>query len=136
MASWNDVRQLVARLPEVSEREAHGGPAWCVRRRDFVWERPLRSADNEALGARAVAEPVLGAYVEDLGAKEALLGDKSTVYFTTPHFDGYPVVLVQLPLIEPSDLEELITEAWLARAPMRLRKEYLRASWRTDEDNE
>lgn len=125
MASWDDVRRLAFHLPDVAEREAHDGPAWCVRRKDFAWERPLRSADKEASGARAPAGPLLGAYVEDLGAKEALLSDNSTVYVTTPHFDGYPIVLVRLHLIEPDELEELITEAWVARAPKRLREQYL-----------
>jgi hypothetical protein len=92
------------------------------------WERPLRSADKEAPGARAPTGPLLGAYVEDLGAKEALLSDNSTVYVTTPHFDGYPIVLVRLHLIEPDELEELITEAWVARAPKRLREQYLRSA--------
>jgi hypothetical protein len=47
------------------------------------------------------------------------------VFFTTPHFDGYPAILVQLERIQPADLEELITEAWLCRAPKRLVTAYL-----------
>jgi hypothetical protein len=62
--------------------------------------------------------------VEHLGAKEALLADEPNVYFTTPHFDGYPAVLVRLDRIAAHELEELIVEAWLARAPKRLAKEY------------
>ena len=57
-------------------------------------------------------------------AKEALLADDPNVFFTTPHFDGYPAVLVQLERIGAEDLEEVIVEAWLARAPTRLAKEY------------
>jgi hypothetical protein len=63
--------------------------------------------------------------VEHLGAKEALLADDPAVYFTTPHFDGYPAVLVRLDRIPVDELEELIVEAWLARAPKRLAKEYI-----------
>jgi hypothetical protein len=63
--------------------------------------------------------------VEHLIAKEALLADDPSVYFTTPHFDGYPAVLVRLEEIGIEDLEELVVEAWLARAPKRLAKEYL-----------
>jgi hypothetical protein len=47
------------------------------------------------------------------------------VYFTTPRFDGYPAILVRLNRIELTDLQELIVEAWLARAPARLAKTYL-----------
>jgi len=47
------------------------------------------------------------------------------VFFTTPHFDGYPAVLVRLEEIELDDLEELIVEAWLTRAPKRLAKQYV-----------
>jgi hypothetical protein len=63
--------------------------------------------------------------VPDLGAKEALLADDPDVYFTTPHFNGYPAILVRLERISVSDLEELLVEAWLARAPKRLAKRYL-----------
>jgi hypothetical protein len=69
--------------------------------------------------------PILGARVEHLGAKEALLADDSGVYFTTPHFDGYPAILIQLDLISVTDLEEVTVEAWLARAPKRLVDAYL-----------
>ena len=69
--------------------------------------------------------PILGARVEHLVAKEALLADDPAVYFTTPHFDGYPAVLVRLNQIGLEDLEELVVEAWLARAPKRLAQGYL-----------
>ena len=70
----------------------------------------------------------MGVHVADVGVKEALLADDPKVFFTTPHFDGYPAVLVRLDQIAVSDLEELIVEAWLARAPKRLAKKYLDAS--------
>jgi len=125
VSTWADVRRLALALPEVEERTAHGGPEWRVRGRGFVWGRPLRRADLAALGDRAPAGPVLAAWVPDLGAKEALLADDPAVYFTTPHFGGYPVVLVRLERIDGQELAELVTEAWLARAPKRLAREYL-----------
>jgi hypothetical protein len=124
MASWDDVRSFALDLPETSERLSHRQPSWRVRDKGFVWERPLRAADLDALGDRAPAGPILGARVEHLGAKEALLADRPEVYFTTPHFDGYPAVLVVLDRIEPDELRELIVEAWLARAPKRLADRY------------
>jgi hypothetical protein len=66
--------------------------------------------------------------VPDLGVKEAFLADDAQVYFTTPHFDGYPAILVRLDRITVPDLEELLVEAWLARAPKRLATGYLAAS--------
>jgi hypothetical protein len=125
MASWDDVRRLALALPETSEGTAHGNTAWRVRDKLFVWERPLRKSDLEALGEAAPGGPILGARVEHEVAKQALLADDPEVFFTTPHFDGYPSVLVQLDRIGTDDLEEVIVEAWLARAPRRLVKEYM-----------
>jgi hypothetical protein len=124
VADWDDVRRLALALPETSEGTAHGNTAWRVRDKLFVWDRPLRSKDLEALGEAAPTGPVLGARVEHLVAKEALLADDPAVYFTTPHFDGYPAVLVALERITAADLEELIVEAWLCRAPKRLARDY------------
>jgi hypothetical protein len=124
MASWDDVRRIALSLPESSERLSHGHPMWRVRDKGFVWERPLRAADLEALGEGAPGGPILGARVEHLGAKEALIADQPDLYFTTPHFDGYPAVLVVLEKIELDELRELIVEAWLARAPKRLAAQY------------
>jgi hypothetical protein len=79
------------------------------------------------LGDSAPSGPILGARVEHLVAKDALLADDPDVFFTTPHFDGYPAVLVRLERIGLDDLEELVVEAWLARAPKRLADRYLEA---------
>jgi hypothetical protein len=126
VASWDDVRRIALGLPETSERPSHGGAAmWRVRDKGFVWERPLRKSDYEALGDAAPEGPILGVRVEHLGAKEALLADDPEVYFTTPHFDGYPAVLVRLDRIGLDELDELIVEAWLDRAPRRLVQAYL-----------
>ena len=125
VATWDDVRRIALALPETSERTRHNGQAfWEVRDKGFVWERPLRQSDLRALGDAAPNGPILGARVEHLGAKEALIAGSSGVYFTTPHFDGFPAVLVRLEHIPLEELEELIVEAWLARAPKRLAREY------------
>ena len=125
VATWDDVRRIALALPETSEAISRDLASWRVRDKGFVWERPLRPADLRALGHAAPSGPILGARVEHLIAKEALLADDPSVYFTTPHFDGYPAVLVRLERIAAQDLEELIVEAWLARAPKRLAREYL-----------
>ncbi len=125
MATWDDVRQIALALPETSERVSRDLNQWRVKDKLFVWERPLRRADLEALGDRAPRGPILGARVEHLGAKEALLASDEGVFFTTPHFDGYAAILVRLDRITVADLDEVIVEAWLARAPKRLVKAYV-----------
>ena len=125
MASWDDVRRVALALPETSEDRSRGNLVWLVKDKLFVWERPLRRWDLQALGDAAPEGPILAARVEHLGAKEALLAEDSGVFFTTPHFDGYPAILVKLDAICAEDLEETIVEAWLARAPKRLAKAYL-----------
>jgi hypothetical protein len=127
MADWDDVRRIALALPETDERPSHGSAFWSVRGKGFVWERPLRQADLAALGDNAPTGAILGARVEHLGAKEALLADDPAVFFTTPHFDGFAAVLVRLNRIALDELEELIVEAWLARAPAALAREYLAA---------
>ena len=90
-----------------------------------VWERPLRPADLDALGDAAPTGAIIGVRVSDEGVKHALIADNPDVYFTTPHFDGYAAVLVRLAAISRPELEEIVTEAWLDRAPRRLAKEWL-----------
>jgi hypothetical protein len=128
VATWDDVRRIALALPETNERLSRDLRQWRVKDKLFVWERPLRRADIEALGADAPDGPILGARVEHLGAKEALLANDEGVFFTTPHFDGYPAILVRLDRIGADDLDEVIVEAWLARAPKRLVKAYVDAS--------
>jgi hypothetical protein len=128
VATWEDVRRIALALPETSEGVSRDLRQWRVKDKGFVWERPLRRGDIEALGADAPDGPILGARVEHLGAKEALLADDSGVFFTTPHFDGYPAILVRLDRIAVDDLDEVIVEAWLARAPKRLAKAYIDAA--------
>jgi hypothetical protein len=88
VASWDDVRRLALALPGTSETPSPDGlSAWRVKDKLFVWERPLRRADYDALGDAAPDGPILGARVADVGVKEALLADQPDVYFTTPHFN-------------------------------------------------
>lgn len=128
MATWEDVRRIALALPETSERLSRDLSQWRVKDKLFVWERPLRRADIEALGDNVPDGPILGARVEHSGAKEALLADDPDLFFTTPHFDGYPAILVRLDDITVEDLDEVIVEAWLARAPKRLVKAYVDTS--------
>ena len=132
MATWDDVRRLALALPETAERLAWGAPSWRVRDKMFAWERPLNRPDLKALGDRAPDDNPLGVRVPDEGAKQALVADPSGVYFTIPHLDGFPAVLVRLDAIDLGELEELLIEAWLCRAPKRLARAYLEGSDRPD----
>jgi hypothetical protein len=129
MATWGDVEEIALGLPEVAEEPTYGNRAWKVRKKLFVWERPLRAKEREQLGDAAPPEdaPILGVRVPDEEAKAALLESEPEVYFTTPHFDGHPSVLVLLDRIPRADLEEAIVEAWLSRAPRRVAE-----SWSSD----
>jgi hypothetical protein len=120
VATWEDVRRIATALPGVTERCSD----WRVADRKLVWERPLRKADLVALGLDSQDEPVLGVRTADEGEKFALIEDDPSVFFTTPHFDGYPAVLVWLDRISAEMLAELITEAWSARAPKRLTRDH------------
>lgn len=129
MATWDDVRRIALALPETFEHTSRGSLSWRVKHREngknFVWERPLGGRDRERFGDAAPDGPILGARVPDLGAKEAVLASDPDVYFTIPHFDGYPAVLVLLERIDVAALEELIVEAWLCRASRTAVKRYL-----------
>jgi hypothetical protein len=122
VATWDEVHRIAMAMPEAVERSPHD---WRVKGKGFVSERPLRKSDLLELGADAPDGPILGLRVADLGVKEALLADAPDVYFTTSHFDGYAIVLARLDEIDSAELEELIVESWLARAPKRLAKQYL-----------
>jgi len=125
MATVDDVRRIALSLPETAERDSRGNLDWRVRDKGFVWERPLRKGDIEALGDRVPAGPVFAAQTADEGVKLALVADNPSVYFTTPHFNGYAAVLFELDRIDVQELTELITDAWLCRAPRKLAGEFL-----------
>ncbi|MFZ0903394.1 MAG: MmcQ/YjbR family DNA-binding protein [Mycobacterium sp.] len=125
MATWEDVASIVGELPLAEERSPR---EWRVGKKLIAWERPLRKSDREALTALGIAPPagdILGVRVADEGVKFALIADEPDVYLTTPHFDGYPAVLVNLAEIDELGLREVIVEAWLTQAPKRLVQEFL-----------
>ncbi|GGI46008.1 hypothetical protein GCM10010932_12440 [Agromyces flavus] len=120
MVEWDEVRELALAMPEATEAVSRGLPHWRVRDRGFVWERPLRKTDLAFLGLDDQPWPVLGARVEDEAVKLALAEMDPSVFFTTPHFDGFPAILVRLDTVSRRRLEEVVADAWLAVAPKRL----------------
>jgi hypothetical protein len=127
MASWEQVKEIALALPGASERSTRGHLQWRVGERLFVWERPLRPKEAQELGSAAPDGPILGARVEHLGAKAALLAAEPDIYFTTSHFEHSPIVLVLLERIDLEELGETIAEAWLTRASRKAAEAYLQS---------
>jgi hypothetical protein len=128
VASWDDVRRIALALPETTEAVSWGNAHWRVKNKGFVWERPLNRSDHaalEALGEQAPEGAILGVRVADLGVREVMIADDPELFFTIPHFEGFPAILVRLELVGVAELQELIVEAWLDRAPARLAQQYL-----------
>jgi hypothetical protein len=110
MVSERDVRRAALALPGAYEHTSYEGcPSWRTKPRMFTWIRQ----DPEALVV----------WVESLDAKEALLACEPKVFFTTPHYDGYAIVLVRLAAVDAARAKELITESWKLRAPKTLVKQ-------------
>jgi hypothetical protein len=110
MADWETVRHLAGAFPGAEEDTSHSQPAFRVRGKLFVWMSPH---EKGALCVRV-----------DPDEKELLLASSPEVYFSTPHYAGYPAVLIRPERIEREALAERIEDAWLLRAPKRLVHEF------------
>lgn len=122
-----DLDQLALGMPEATKEVDGGRPVYSVHGKMFCFHRgPRKDAVDAETGERLT--DVLAFRVADLGVKELLLSDARGIYFTTPHWNGYPAVLVRIPDLDRLDREELrdlVEEAWLTRAQKRLAKAWL-----------
>lgn len=118
-ATQDDVRRIALALPGASEVEDHFGfsVANGGRRKQFAWAWNERVEPKKPRVPRA---DVLAVRVVDLVDKDALLASDPERFFTEPHYDGFPAVLVRLPLIGLDALEELLVDAWRCQAPRTL----------------
>lgn len=116
-----DLHATALALPHVTVESSRGGPVYQVGGRSFVFFRgPRPDAFDPGTGERYTDVVVL--WVEDEGAKEALVEDPATPYFTTPHFAGHPSVLLRTSRIGEltrDEAVELVQDAWLSRVPDR-----------------
>jgi hypothetical protein len=129
MATLDDVARIVMAMPETTQNHgAEGEVGWRVRDKLLAWERPLRPKEISELGRLAPKGVILCARTPDLGAKEALLADPSGTFFTTKHFNGYPMVLIQLAKISLPELKEILLDAWVSRVPKKVAKAYLESN--------
>ena len=115
MASWTDVTNALRGLEGVEPVQARMGRQWKLNDRLLAWERPLRKSDLEALGDAAPQGDILGVRVP-MEIKEALVERRVPAYFTIPHFNGYPAILVHLPSIKASELKPFLKSAHAERA--------------------
>lgn len=128
MADFDDVRRIALALPETDEKTSWGQQMFRVKGKGFVWERPLRKTDLAQFEASGVAVPegfIIGLRVADEAEKQALIASDPGLYFTIPHLDGYAAVLARLDVMAEDELEEMILDAWLDRAPKRLAAELI-----------
>jgi len=129
VATLDDLDEIALSLPQTTKEVSEDGrPAYLVHGKMYCFHRSRRrDAVDPGTGERL--DDVLMFRVADLGVKELLLADDRGVFFTTPHFDGYPAVLMRIPTLERIDREELrdtVVEAWLTRAQKRVAKAWLR----------
>lgn len=129
-ATEADIHEVAQAMPFTTRTEtASGLPVYQVGGKSFVFFRtPRKDACDPRTGERH--EDVVVFWVEDEAAKQALVQDPASPFFTTPHFDGHPSVLLRLSLIGEltrAELAEVVQEAWLSRASPRRRADWLRA---------
>jgi hypothetical protein len=128
MATLRDLDRLALALPETTKEVSDDGrPSYLVHGKVFIFHRSRRpDAVDPETGERL--DDVLMFRVDGPEAKELVLADPRKLFFTTPHFDGYPAVLIRIPDLAHLDLGELretVVEAWLTRAQKRVAKTWL-----------
>ncbi|MGW4293206.1 MmcQ/YjbR family DNA-binding protein [Micromonospora chersina] len=112
MADAEDVRQLALALPHVVEIDSQGFD-FRVADKGFVWSYPERRPGTP----RRIRTDVAVLYVGDEAEKQALLLGEPELFFTTPAYDGLPLVMLWLERVSVDRLRELVTDAWRMRAP-------------------
>jgi hypothetical protein len=119
MADEDDVRRFALALPQVEEIDCDGFD-FRVGGKGFIWSYPERKPGQR----RVLRTDIAVLFVGDEAEKQALLLGEPRLFFTTPGYDGWPLVMLRLAEVGPERLSELITDAWRMRAPARLTAEF------------
>jgi hypothetical protein len=109
MVTEDDVRRIALSLPATTEKPSYGTPGFRVK--DKLFAR-IRDEGEEG--------DVLVVWVADEGEKQGLVASEPDKFFTTPHYDGHPIVLVRFGGVDIEELKELLTESWRLRAPKKV----------------
>jgi hypothetical protein len=112
VADADDVRRLASALPHAVEIDSDGFD-FRVAGKGFVWSYPERSPGKP----RLIRTDIAVLFVGDEAEKQALLLGEPDVFFTTPSYDGLPLVMLRLAEVDVERLRELVTDAWRMRAP-------------------
>ena len=118
MAEADDVRRIALGLPHVEEIDSDGFD-FRVGGRGFVWSYPERVPGQ----GRVIRDDIAVLYVGDEAEKQALLLGEPELFFTTPGYDGLPLVMLRMAEVDAGRLAELVTDAWRMRAPDELAAE-------------
>jgi len=123
MATLKDVDAIALSLPQVTkEVDADGRPTYSVDGKTFCFHRTPRKD--------APFDDVFVFRTGDLESKELLLADPRGIFFTTPHWQGHPAVLIHLPdlkRLQKAEVRDAVIDAWLSRAPKKLARAWLEA---------
>ena len=111
MATWDTVRELALAFPQ-DEAATSGRVTFGVHGKGFAWE--ARERDGGGLAVRV-----------DRDEKELILESNTSVYFTSPHYTGFPAVQIRVEAIDREELRERLEDAWLIKAPKRLAAAYV-----------
>src|SRR5215207_1154124 len=114
----DDVRRIASSLPDTVEIDSDGFD-FRVGNRGFVWSYPEYVPGHR----RVIRTDIAVLYVGDEAEKQALLLGEPEVFFTTPAYDGLPLVMLRLARVDLARLRELVTDAWRMRAPDPLARE-------------
>jgi hypothetical protein len=118
MADDDDVRRLALALPHVEEIDSDGFD-FRVGGQGFVWSYPERTPGKQ----RVIRTDIAVLFVGDEAEKQALLLGEPGIFFTTPAYNGWPLVMLRLAEVDAERLTELLTDAWRMRAPAAIARE-------------
>jgi hypothetical protein len=124
VATWDDVRQVALDLPGTVEEDGPTSTSWRVGSKAFCWERHLRPIERQRL-TDPPDGPALGLRVADPGVAHALAATRPDLWLVVAGYGVHPMALLHVERASFDDVDEAVTDAWLCRAPKKLRDAFL-----------